>query len=93
MKKYKIIYPQSYINRAAKFFKRNPDLIRQYRKTLELLEINPHHPSLRRLHPLKGKLQGLHSVSINISYRLTLELIIGPKEIILINIGTHEEVY
>ena len=92
MKKYKIIYPQSYINRAAKFFKRNPDLIRQYRKTLELLEINPHHPSLR-LHPLKGKLKGLHSVSINISYRLTLELIIGPKETVLINIGTHEEVY
>ena len=92
MKKYKVIYPQSYIKRAAKFFKRHPDLIQQYRKTLEILEINPHHPSLR-LHPLKGKLKGLHSVSINISYLLTLELIIGPREIVLINIGSHEEVY
>lgn len=92
MKKYKIIYSHSYIKRAAKFFKRHPELILQYRKTLELLEINPHHSSLR-LHPLKGKLKGLHSVSINISYRLTLELIIAEKEIVLVNIGTHEEVY
>ncbi|MFA7455797.1 MAG: hypothetical protein WCZ10_15180, partial [Desulfobulbaceae bacterium] len=59
---YKIIYPESYIRRARKFIKRHPDLLEQYRKTLELLELNPFHPSLR-LHPLKGRLAGLHSVS------------------------------
>lgn len=89
---YRLIYPESYIRRAGKLIKRHPDLIGQYRKTLELLEINPHHPSLR-LHPLKGKLAGLHSVSINISYRISLELVISEQEIILINIGTHDEVY
>ena len=87
-----IIYPESYIRRARKFLARHPDLARQYQNTLELLEINPFHPSLR-LHPLKGKLTGLHAVSINISYRITLELIIREKEIILVNVGTHEEVY
>jgi mRNA-degrading endonuclease YafQ of YafQ-DinJ toxin-antitoxin module len=89
---YTIVYPESYIRRARKFLAKNPDLTRQYQKTLELLEINPFHPSLR-LHPLKGRLAGLHSVSINIAYRITLELIIREKEIILVNVGKHEEVY
>ena len=89
---YKLIYPESYIRRARKFIKRHPELIGQYRKTLELLEINPHHPSLR-LHPLKGKLAGLQSISINISYRISLEMVISEQEMILVNIGTHDEVY
>ena len=89
---YKLIYPESYIRRARKFIKRHPEIIGQYQKTLELLEINPHHPSLR-LHTLKGKLAGLQSVSINISYRISLEMVISEQEIILVNIGTHDEVY
>jgi addiction module RelE/StbE family toxin len=89
---YRIIYPESYIRRARKFIKRHPELIGQYRKTLELLEINPRHPSLR-LHPLQGKLAGLHGISINISYRISLEMVISEQEITLINIGTHDEVY
>ena len=89
---YKLIYPESYIRRARKFIKRHPELIGQYQKTLELLEINPHHPSLR-IHPLKGKLAGLYSISINISYRISLEMMISEREIILVNIGTHDEVY
>lgn len=89
---YKIIYPQSYIKRATVFVRKHPDLLKQYEKTLQLLELNPYHPSLR-LHPLSGKLQGLHSVSITIRYRITLELIIHEQNIILVNVGTHEEVY
>jgi addiction module RelE/StbE family toxin len=89
---YKLIYPESYIRRARKFIKKHPELIGQYQKSLELLEINPHHPSLR-LHPLQGKLAGLHSISINISYRISLEMVISEQEIILINIGTHDDVY
>jgi mRNA-degrading endonuclease YafQ of YafQ-DinJ toxin-antitoxin module len=92
MAAFTIIYPESYIRRARKFLSRHPDLTLQYQRTLELLEINPFHPSLR-LHQLKGKLADLHAVSINISYRITLELIIKEKEIILVSVGTHEEVY
>jgi mRNA-degrading endonuclease YafQ of YafQ-DinJ toxin-antitoxin module len=89
---YRIVYPQSYIKRAKLFAKTHPDLLRQYDKTLQLLELNPFHPSLR-LHPLSGKLQGLHSASITARYRITLELIIQEQDIVLINVGTHEEVY
>jgi len=89
---YRLIYTNSYNRRAQKFIKRHSDLLNQYEKTLKLLELNPNHPSLR-LHGLKGKLKGLHSVLINISYRITLELLITDKDIILINVGPHDYVY
>jgi len=89
---YKLIYTNSYIKRASKFVKKHPDLLSQYQKTLKLLEINPNHPSLR-IHPLKGRLKYLYSISINISYRITLEFFVSEKEIILVNVGHHNEVY
>ncbi|MBW1759037.1 MAG: type II toxin-antitoxin system RelE/ParE family toxin [Deltaproteobacteria bacterium] len=90
--KYKLIYTDSYIKKTIKFLKKHPELISQYEKTLKILEINPHHPSLR-LHQLKGRLKDLHSVSINISYRITLEFYFSDKEIVLVNIGHHDDVY
>ena len=87
-----LIFPHSYNRRAAQFLKRHPELRQQYQKTLELMSLDPHHPSLR-LHALKGRLAGLHSVSINLSYRITIELIIRNKEIILVNVGDHDAVY
>lgn len=88
----KLIFTESYERRATKFLKRHPDLKEQYSKTLKLLALNPSHPSLR-LHKLKGILKDLHSVSINISYRIVLELIIKNDAIIPIDIGTHDDVY
>ncbi len=89
---YKLIYTNSYIKRASKFIKKHPDLLSQYEKTLKLLEIDPKHPSLK-IHRLKGKLKDLYSISINISYRITLEFFVTQKEIILVNVGHHDEVY
>ncbi len=87
-----LIYPDSYIRRARKFLRKHPEIHSQYRKTLQLLELDPYHPSLR-LHNLEGHLKGLSSVSINMSYRIVLELEIRGEEIILINIGSHDQVY
>jgi len=89
---YTLIYPESYIRRARKFLRKHPKIHNQYKKTLQLLELDPSHPSLR-LHSLEGRLKGLSSVSINMSYRIVLELEIQDKEIILINIGNHDQVY
>ena len=90
--KYRILYTAGYNRRAEKFLKRHPDLLTQYEKTLKLLELNPYHPSLR-LHRLKGSLKELHSVSINISYRISLEFLIEEGKIIPVNVGSHDEVY
>ncbi|MCQ8181392.1 plasmid stabilization protein [Methylomonas sp. SURF-1] len=89
---YALIFTERYNPRAARFIKQHPELRQQYLKTLQLLEANPFHPSLR-LHPLRGKLDGLHSVSINLSYRITLELLIQGDQIIPVNVGNHDAVY
>ena len=89
---YKILYTEYYIKRAKKFIKQHPDVLKQYEKTLKLLEINPFHPSLR-LHKLKGRLSDLYSVSINISYRISLDFLIDGNKIIPIDVGPHEELY
>ena len=89
---YQLVFTDDYTRRALRFLKRHPELKIQYAKTLALLEMNPHHPSLR-LHALSGRLQGVHSVSINLSYRITLELLIQNQQIILLNVGDHDAVY
>ncbi len=87
-----IIYTESYLKRAKKFFKKHSDLISQYEKTLKLLEANPTHPSLR-LHKLQGKLSQLYSVSINISDRISIIFLINKDKIIPVDIGSHEDIY
>lgn len=89
---YTLIITDQYARRAAYLLKRHPQLRQQYLKTLQLLQANPFHPSLR-LHPLRGKLRELHSVSINLSYRITLELLMTEAEIIPVNVGDHDAVY
>ncbi len=88
----KIIFTESYLKRARKFFKKHPDLIDLYGKTLKLAEINIRHPSLR-LHKLKGVLSDLHSISINTSYRIVIYFYINGEEIVPVDIGSHDEVY
>jgi mRNA-degrading endonuclease YafQ of YafQ-DinJ toxin-antitoxin module len=87
-----LVFTESYNRRASRWLKRHPDLRPTYLKTLQLLEANPHHPSLR-LHALSGKWAGLHSVSINLSYRITLEFLIEDDRIVLVNVGGHDNVY
>ncbi|HET8808135.1 MAG TPA: type II toxin-antitoxin system mRNA interferase toxin, RelE/StbE family [Methylophaga sp.] len=89
---YKLVFTESYLKRAKKFAKLHPEVRQLYQKILLLLEQNPFHPSLR-LHALSGRLSGLHSVSINLSYRLTIELLIDDEKIIFINVGGHDDIY
>jgi mRNA-degrading endonuclease YafQ of YafQ-DinJ toxin-antitoxin module len=89
---YNLIFTESYENKAKKFLKKHPEIIKQYRKTLELLKLNPLHPSLR-LHQFKTSSFEGYSVSINMSYRISLELLITEKEIIPVAIGDHQAIY
>ena len=89
---YKLIFTERYTRVAKRFLQRHPDMASAYVKTLALLELNPQHPSLR-LHALGGRLAGVHSVSINLSYRITLHLLVTEREIIPINVGDHDAVY
>lgn len=89
---YKIIFTESYTRRAERFLKQHANLVGVYEKALQLLELNPNYPSLR-LHKLKGRLKNLYSISVTLSYRITLSFAIIEGAIVLIDIGAHDEVY
>jgi len=89
---FQISYSERYKKREQKFFRRHSDLLSKYEKTLKLLEANPFHPSLR-LHKLSGNLEALHSVSLDVQYRITMEFYIEDEKIVPVNIGTHDAVY
>jgi mRNA-degrading endonuclease YafQ of YafQ-DinJ toxin-antitoxin module len=72
--------------------RRHPYLDNQVADVLKRLQTNPFEPSLR-LHSLSGNLSGKQAVSITYAYRIVLCVEIVDKEIILYNIGTHDEVY
>ncbi|TAN40811.1 MAG: plasmid stabilization protein [Nitrospirae bacterium] len=92
MSAFRLVFTESYLRRESAFIRQHPDLISRYKKVLRLLELNPFHPSLR-LHKLKGKFRDKHSVSITLAYRLVVALVITETEIILIDVGHHDEVY
>jgi proteic killer suppression protein len=89
---YRIVFTESYSRRAIRFIRKHPEVRRQYEKTLQLLELNPFHPSLR-LHRLKGRLKDLHSASITLQYRITVEFLIDGTTIIPVAVGSHDDVY
>jgi addiction module RelE/StbE family toxin len=89
---YTVSTPKQFLRQAHKFFKKHPDLKSRFAKIVDDLIRDPFQPHLE-LHPLSGKLQGCHAVSLTGSYRITLTLMITDKEIILLDIGSHDEVY
>ena len=82
----------SFERQARKFLRKHPDLRPRFIEALEKLRADPFEPSLR-LHPLSGKLQGLQAISLTYSYRITLTVQVTEHEILLIDIGSHDEVY
>ncbi len=87
-----ITTPDQFLRQARKFFKKHPDLKPRFAKLLADLQHDPFSPQLE-LHPLTGKLAGCYAVSLTYSYRVTLTLFITEQEIVLLEIGSHDEVY
>lgn len=89
---YSITTSEQFLRQARKFFNKHPDLRPRFAVIFEVLKLDPFQSSLG-LHPLSGKLAGCHAVRLTYSYRITLTLLITEKEIILLDIGSHDEVY
>ncbi len=89
---YAIVTPDQFLRQARKFFRKHPDLKARFAKVVQDLQNDPFNPQLT-LHPLSGKLAGLYAIRLTYSYRITLTLMVSEKEIILLDIGSHDEVY
>jgi addiction module RelE/StbE family toxin len=89
---FSIVTPERFLRQARRFFKDHPDLKPRFARLITDIQNDPFAPQLK-MHPLKGKLAGCHAVSLTYSYRVTLTLAILEKEIVLLDIGSHDDVY
>ena len=89
---YAIVTTLQFLRQARKFFKKHPDLRPRFADVLGDLQKDPFQPRLE-LHALSGKLACCYAVSLTYSYRITLTLLVSEKEIILLDIGSHDDVY
>lgn len=89
---YLITTSDYFLKRSKKFFQKHPDLRDKFKIIVDDLSQDPCQPHLK-LHPLKGRLQGLYAISLTFSFRITLTLQLNENNITLLDIGSHEEVY
>lgn len=79
-----------------KFVKRNPDLQKQIEDTLQQMEVDAFAANLGT-HKLSGKLDGFRSCSCGYDCRIVFSIEQDPESdsevILLLDIGTHDEVY
>lgn len=92
MSNYTLIWTATFERTAAKFLKKHPDLAGLFEDILVQLETDPRHPRLR-LHRLQGKHRDKHAVSLTYAYRIVLILQLRDNEIVLLDVGGHDEVY
>lgn len=91
-----LIFTKIFQRRFKRVIEKNPKLIERIQLTLQMLEENPFQPALET-HKLRGKLE--HRLACTVSYDLRIifrfEERLSPEQdaIILLAIGTHDEVY
>ena len=78
--------------KAKKFFRKQPKLLGNFQKVISKLIENPFEQSLKT-HKLSGEFQDFYACSLNYEFRIIFLFEIKDDEIILTNIGTHDEVY
>jgi mRNA-degrading endonuclease YafQ of YafQ-DinJ toxin-antitoxin module len=91
------LVPTTKFKRAfRRLISKNPSLQAQIETTLRRLAQNPNDPRLKT-HHLSGRLAGLHACSAGYDCRIVFAKEkhpqTGAEVLLLINLGSHEEVY
>ena len=91
-----LIWTGTFTRKLKRLVRQNPQLRPPIEQTLQQLSENSFHPSLRT-HKLKGDLSGIWSCPIDYSYRIlfkfTREQDREEDDILLLTLGSHDEVY
>jgi addiction module RelE/StbE family toxin len=86
-----ILWDEPFLKILTKWKKKHPDLISKLEDKLTLFSSEPFHLSLKT-HTLSGNLKDYWALSITYEYRLVFKFI-DENKALLIDIGTHDEVY
>ena len=92
MAMFTLVWTAMFERTARKFLRRHPDLAGLFEDVLVQLETDSRVPRLR-LHRLKGKHRDKHAVSLTYSHRIVLILRLEAGEVVLLDVGSHDEVY
>ena len=90
----KLLFSPTFEQRVKRLLKKDSSIQASVGKTLKLLEMDVFHPSLKT-HKLKGKLEGRWACTIAYDLRIVFKIVQfeNAKAILLLTIGTHDEVY
>ena len=93
----KLAWDNSFRRAFKKRTRNNPKLRTQIFRVLEQLAADPFHPSFLRTHKLKGTLEGLWACWVEYDCRIIFLFEDDPEGgedvILLVDIGSHAEVY
>ncbi len=91
-----LVWSSTFTRKLKRKLKRNPALRAEVEQILHQLTQDPFDPSLKS-HKLKGELSGLWACSVQYDLRILFEFVYndetGQKEIYLLTVGGHNEVY
>ena len=89
--KIEIIWDEPFLRNFRKWIKKHPALKAKFEEKLTLFTEQPFHSSLKT-HSLTGNLKDYWALSITYEYRLVFKFL-SENKVLLVNIGTHDEVY
>ena len=86
-----IYVDESFKRSFKKLIKNNFEIKIKFKEKLELLEEDIYHPFLKT-HKLGGKVQDYMAFSVDYNIRVLFKLI-DKKKVLLIDIGSHDDIY
>ncbi|MDT8389050.1 MAG: plasmid stabilization protein [Lentisphaeria bacterium] len=89
---WELVRTETFLRALKKYLKKHPDRTNAVRSVLSQLAENPRVPKLR-LRSLGGKFQDLHAVRVTYGDRIIMILAIHQRQVVLLDIGTHDNVY
>ena len=87
-----IVTTEYFLRLARRFLEKHPDLRERFAQVVDDLQQDPFAAHLA-YHRLGGKLKDLQAVSVTYEYRIILTIQVTDREIILLDIGSRDEVY
>lgn len=90
-----LIWTNTFLRALKRVVRKHPQKRRDIEITLRVLVTDPFAPQLET-HKLKGKLAGSWACSVGRDLRIIFDFVKnakGDEDILLLEIGTHEEVY
>ena len=89
-----LLRSSAFVRRAKKFLRKQPHVSEDLYSALEMLGTDCFHPRLKT-HKLKGELEGSWACSAGYNLRIVFKFVEyeGSEAILLLTLGTHEEVY